>query len=62
MLLSNGNQYASVTTGHSVFLKESYQTMDFVLMKIKYCTQTQLDDMRRFKGDLRSTWATKWIY
>ena len=36
MLLSNGNQYASIPIGHSVFLKESYQTMDFVLKKIKY--------------------------
>jgi len=36
VLLSNGNQYASIPIGYSVFLKESYQTMDFVSKKIKY--------------------------
>jgi len=36
VLLSNGNQYASIPIGHSVLLRESYQTMDFVLKKIKY--------------------------
>ena len=36
VLLSNGNQYASIPIGHSVTLKESYDTMALVLRKIKY--------------------------
>ena len=36
VLLSNGNQYASVPIGHSVLLKESYNAMKMVLTKIKY--------------------------
>ena len=36
VLLSNGNQYASVPIRHSVLLKESYDAMKMVLTKIKY--------------------------
>ena len=36
VLLSNGNHYASIPIGHSVTLKESYDTMALVLRKIKY--------------------------
>ena len=37
VLLSSGNQYASIPIGHSVLLKESYDTMALVLQKLKYC-------------------------
>ena len=36
VLLHNGNQFASIPIGHSVHLKESYETMKKVLEKIKY--------------------------
>ena len=41
VLLSNGNQYASIPIGHSVTLKESYDTMALVL-KLKYADQNWL--------------------
>ena len=36
VLLSNGNHNASIPIGHSVTLKESYDTTALVLRKIKY--------------------------
>ena len=36
VLLHNGNRYASIPIGHSVQLKESYDTMRIVLEKVKY--------------------------
>ena len=35
-LLHNGNRYASIPIGHSVHLKETYENMNMLLMKIKY--------------------------
>ena len=36
VLLHNGNRYASIPIGHSVHLKETYENMNIILMKIKY--------------------------
>ena len=36
VLLHNGNRYASILIGHSVHLKETYENMNMLLMKIKY--------------------------
>ena len=35
-VLHNGNRYASIPIGHSVHLKETYENMIMLLMKIKY--------------------------
>ena len=36
VLLHNGNIYASIPIGHSVYLKETYKNMKLLLTKIKY--------------------------
>ena len=36
VLLHNGNRYASISIGHFVHLKDSYENMNIILMKIKY--------------------------
>ena len=36
VLLYNGNRYASMPIGHSVHLKETYENINMLLMKIKY--------------------------
>ena len=36
VLLHNGNRYASIPIGHSVYLKETYKNMKILLRKIKY--------------------------
>ncbi|GFT23537.1 uncharacterized protein TNCV_3510431 [Trichonephila clavipes] len=36
VLLHNGNRYASVPVGHSVHLKECYETLEFILNKVSY--------------------------
>lgn len=37
VLLHNGNKYASVPVGHSVYLKECYENLELILTKLKYC-------------------------
>ena len=36
VLLHNGNRYASIPIDHFVHLKETYENMNMLLMKIKY--------------------------
>ena len=36
VLLHNSNRYASIPIGHFVHLKETYENMNMLLMKIKY--------------------------
>jgi len=36
VLLHNGNKYASLPVGHSVYLKECYKNLDFILQKLSY--------------------------
>ena len=36
VLLHNGNKYASLPVGHSVYLKECYTNLDFILQKQSY--------------------------
>jgi hypothetical protein len=36
VLLHNGNNYASLSIGHSVHLKETYENLELVLTKIGY--------------------------
>ncbi|GBM81085.1 hypothetical protein AVEN_126209-1 [Araneus ventricosus] len=47
-LLHNGNEYASVSVGHSVYLKECYENLDFILNKLLYS-----DHKWAVCGDLR---------
>jgi len=35
-LLHNGNKYAFLPVGHSVYLKECYTNLDFILQKLSY--------------------------
>lgn len=37
VLLHNGNKYASVPVGHSVYLKECYENLELILTKLNYC-------------------------
>lgn len=46
--MHNGNQYAFVPVGHSVYLRESYENLELVLEKIIY-----KDDGWMVHGDLK---------
>ena len=41
-LLHNGNQYGSISIGHSVTLKENYKNIKVVLERLKYCVHQWL--------------------
>ena len=42
VLLHDGNQYGSIPIGHSVTLKENYESIKVVLERLKYCVHQWL--------------------
>jgi hypothetical protein len=55
VLLHNGNNYASLSIGHSVHLKENYENLELV-------HNSGLDDLWRSEGVLHTSTPAGWLY